>query len=125
MPGLVFSKDFRVLASKEFASLHAKGRKIRERCLRGYCRNSPDSPQYTRIGISVSRKVGKALVRNRVKRILREFFRQSPYRFLGKDLMIVVSPKLFSLYKKREEAERVLLGSFASLLGKIGEGTNV
>ena len=123
MSSLDFSKISRLLNSREFAFLHAKGEKLRERYLRGYCRDSPDSSQHTRIGISVSRKVGKALVRNRIKRILRESFRQSSYRFLGKDLMVIVSPKLFLFYKKQDKAERALLDSFNSLLGKMnGEG---
>ena len=47
-----------------------------------------DLPQ-TRIGLSVSRKVGNAVIRNRWKRVIREVFRQQRTRLpVGLDLVI-------------------------------------
>ncbi len=43
-----------------------------------------------RLGISVPRRVGKAVVRNRIKRILREHFRKNPDLFTGMDIVIDV-----------------------------------
>jgi len=37
----------------------------------------------TRLGITVTRKVGNAVTRNRIKRLSREFFRQNPCRVQG------------------------------------------
>lgn len=42
-----------------------------------------------RIGITVSRKVGNSVVRNRIKRLLREFFRNNRYLFLSADYNII------------------------------------
>ena len=53
------------------------------------CRNGL---QYPRIGLSVSRKVGSAVVRNRWKRLIREAFRQT-YSELPVSLDIVVIPR--------------------------------
>jgi ribonuclease P protein component len=45
---------------------------------------------YSRIGLSVSRKVGHAVVRNRVKRCLREAFRTTQHLWpVGIDFIIV------------------------------------
>ena len=35
----------------------------------------------SRLGVTVSKKVGNAVVRNRVKRVIREFFRCNRFRF--------------------------------------------
>lgn len=39
-----------------------------------------NSQEHSRLGVTVSRKVGNAVVRNRVKRIIREFFRCNRFR---------------------------------------------
>ena len=41
--------------------------------------------------MSVPKKIGKAHDRNRLKRILRETFRTSNYKYLGFDILLVVS----------------------------------
>ena len=44
-----------------------------------------------KLGLAVSRKVGNAVVRNRVKRYLREFYRTHRHRFTGSVYLVVVA----------------------------------
>ncbi|OGO22247.1 MAG: ribonuclease P protein component [Chloroflexi bacterium RBG_16_50_9] len=48
----------------------------------------PNSLDLTRYGLVVSRRIGKAVVRNRVKRLLREILRQTPLQ-PGWDIVII------------------------------------
>jgi ribonuclease P protein component len=48
----------------------------------------PNGLETTRYGFAVSRRVGKAVVRNRVKRRLREIVRQTPLR-TGWDIVVI------------------------------------
>ena len=51
----------------------------------------PNRLTLSRYGFSVSRRVGKAVVRNRVKRLLREIFRLTPLE-PGWDIVFIARP---------------------------------
>ncbi len=51
----------------------------------------PNGLSLSRYGFSVSRRVGKAVVRNRVKRLLREISRQVPLQS-GWDIIFIARP---------------------------------
>lgn len=55
---------------------------------------------YSRLGVTVSRKVGNAVVRNRVKRLLRETFRLHPEFFRWPIDLVVIA-------KREVRAERL------------------
>ena len=51
----------------------------------------PNGMDLSRYGLSVSRRVGKAVTRNRVKRLLREILRQTPLQ-AGRDIIFIARP---------------------------------
>jgi ribonuclease P protein component len=45
-----------------------------------------------RLGLAVTKRLGKAVQRNRVKRLLREFFRRHKSKLPSRDLVIMAKP---------------------------------
>lgn len=82
-----FAKSDRLRKRSEFARLASGGKKL---ATAHFLVISCD-PAYTRarLGITVSRKVGNAVVRNRIKRLIREFFRNNRVMFPVADFNII------------------------------------
>ena len=68
-----FTKADRLRTSPQFKALSKHGNRDYSRLFIIICRKNQASR--SRLGITVSKKVGKAVKRNRIKRIIRDFFR--------------------------------------------------
>ncbi|NLC71637.1 MAG: ribonuclease P protein component [Desulfuromonadaceae bacterium] len=69
-----FPKTHRLLKRFEFLEVKRSGKKVRGRYLTLGLAKREDGLR--RLGLVVNRKVGNAVVRNRLKRLAREFFRK-------------------------------------------------
>lgn len=77
-----------MLSSRQYQSVRREGRKKQTSHFIIYQACYQEGPP--RLGLTVSRKVGGAVQRNRVKRILREIFRLNQHRLgPGTDLSII------------------------------------
>lgn len=82
-----FSKGDRLLKRAEFLRLSEIGQKLHvPHFLLLY---SAAETAFPRIGITVSRKIGKAIIRNRIKRIVRDYFRLRKRSFPPSDFNII------------------------------------
>ena len=107
-----FPKSARLLARREFLFLQQRGKR----------RHSPHfvvvstlAPgQRSRLGITVTRRFGKAVVRNRMKRVLREFFRMHQAQITPAQNILII-PKVgahaLDFTQVAEELERILLSA--------------
>lgn len=87
-----FSKEFRLLKRADFRSERGKARKINTKNFTIVC--SENRKGVPRIGIVVSKKVGNAVTRNRIKRLIREFFRLNRCKISRpEDIIVIARPK--------------------------------
>ncbi|MDP6980038.1 MAG: ribonuclease P protein component [Myxococcota bacterium] len=88
MPTARFRPADRVVTARDYARVRRRGRRLasrnfaislapRDEATPDLERGGEGHPSKTRLGMAVSRKVGNAVVRNRVKRAIREWFRHS------------------------------------------------
>ena len=100
-------KKERLRKNKEFQAVFREGKKlwINSILLIIY---KPNSLNYRRLGIVVSKKIKKATQRNKVKRWIRELFRRNKNWFPENcDIIIIPHPNLLNLeYKKLMEIAR-------------------
>ena len=77
---------------------------------------NPMKEYVNRVGLTVSKKLGGAVVRNRVKRILREGLRQTENELnLKKGYLIVIVARTGAVEAKSDQIRRELTKAFYSL----------
>ncbi|MDE5833123.1 MAG: ribonuclease P protein component [Desulfovibrio sp.] len=87
MTSFSFPKESRIRKRAEYLACYEHGKKYHSAHYILFFVEKPGG--IPRAGIAVSKKTGKAAARNRVKRILREFFRLNLHRLPGADIVVV------------------------------------
>ncbi len=103
-----FPKYERIKTNVEFKRVYQEGRSYRDKYFVIYVRTvlKEDSQPYIRIGLTISKKVGNAIVRNRLKRLVRETYRLNKNRLTkGVEIVLVAFPQAANLdYMKVKES---------------------
>ena len=117
-----FQKKQRLLRTTDFRRVYAQRQSVAIGPLVMYGAQQVTKLSHARIGISVSRRVGNAVVRNQWKRRLREAFRKVKTQF-STDLDVVVVVRTTGKpavgEKAAQDTEQLLLGLINRLRPKI------
>jgi ribonuclease P protein component len=108
-----FPKANRILKRGDFRRVYDEGRKIQARYFTAFV--LPNSGEQARLGITATRKIGKAVRRNRARRLVREAFRKNKWLVKpGVDIVINVKQSL------TEASYQDLEADFIAFLERMG-----
>ncbi|MDQ0163727.1 ribonuclease P protein component [Bacillus alveayuensis] len=82
-------KRNRIKKNEDFQKVFKNGKSMANRQFVIYILDRPEEKEF-RLGLSVSKKVGKAVVRNKIKRLIRQVFLEEKENIAkGKDYVII------------------------------------
>lgn len=88
-PPLGITKEMRLRERADFLGVQGTGAKHHGRHVLGIARRRPEPQLAGRLGLTVTKKIGNAVVRNRIKRMLREWLRLNGWVPRGWDVVLV------------------------------------
>ena len=94
-----FPKQERLLNRKDFVNLNRLGKKYHTKHFIVIAKKNRSG--INRLGITVSKKIGNAVKRNRIKRLIREFFRLNKNRVPVSCDIVIIGKKIPTLSTTR------------------------
>jgi ribonuclease P protein component len=103
-------RSARVRRQWEFSRIHQKGVRVQTRhfTVLGLATLADDG---ARLGMAISRKVGNAVTRNRIRRLIKEVFRRLREDLPPADLVVIAKPQAKSMAEAGFDAVAGELGS--------------
>lgn len=89
-PDQRFPRSYRLTARRQFLAVYDMGQRVTSRSFLLF--GLPNDVGHSRLGITVTKKIGGAVRRNRIKRLLREVFRRNRQR-LSPEIDVVVNAR--------------------------------
>lgn len=86
---LGISKEMRIRQRIDYLGVQSSGAKLHGKHLLGIASKRSDSQLPGRLGLTVTKKIGNAVVRNRIKRLVREWLRTHGWVPPGWDVVLV------------------------------------
>jgi ribonuclease P protein component len=105
---LGIDKTMRLRRRADFLAVQQAGTKIHGRSFLALV--VPTSGQVGRLGVTVTRRVGNAVTRNRIKRLVREWMRQNGWVPAGCDVVLVArdgAARIRTLAEMGDELHRI------------------
>lgn len=101
-----FGKSKRLSGKKQFEAVLAGRLRFSDKMLVLYA--AQNDCGWPRLGISIAKAFGSAVMRNRMKRLIREAFRQNQERIgAGIDYVVMISPGFVRMMKEPDEGRKV------------------
>ncbi len=110
--GFSFRKSDRIRKRSEFSALDVEGRRVAVPWFLAVV--APSQSGRSRLGVTVSRRIGRSVQRNRIKRVVREFFRLNRQRLGGPWDVHVIARR-----GAAEQTNRMLFEALHELFEKI------
>ena len=109
----MLAKKYRIKSSKEYNSIYRNGKKVLGKYIIVYILTN--KLEYNRFGIATSKKIGKAVIRNKAKRQLRAIISNNMNKLrTSYDIVIVARYKIGSIDYE------LLKNDFDKVMGKSG-----
>jgi ribonuclease P protein component len=109
--GQAFPRRQRLCRRRDFLRVQRTGEKHMMRHFLVFVAPAPEAEPTVRLGITVTRRVGGAVVRNRIKRLVREAFRRLHGRFMeGFDMVWIAKNGSGAIGFGEVEADMTALG---------------
>ena len=111
-----FPRSYRLTARRQFVEVYNRGRKVRRRGFMAF--GLPNEVGACRIGLTVTKRTGNAVARNRIKRKLRDVFRRHREQMpVAMDLVVNGGSAILGMSAR--ELEREFLAAVRDLMRKV------